>query len=448
MRASWSLLALLAVVAGALILVQRPILGLLVLILTALLVNLPIPTGSAVDLNPTALLIPALFVFWLLSMMLKGKLTFVRSRTITPLLLFLLMGIASLLIGNVTWDPFVPRPSNFLLVQLAQLAIFFFSVAAYVLVANFVHDEKWLIFFTATFLVIGGFMATIQFFPVARAAGIRISTAALTRAPFWSLLLAIAGGQLVFNRKLARWKQLLLIPVIAGILYYSFFLNREVISFWVGIVAVIGTLGWLRFPRLRWIVFLVFLALLLAGVLFPAVYQFAGGDAEWQLSGVSRIDLNRRVLEVSMRNPITGLGPAAYRLYASVQPLVWRGGAGIWIGAVVSSHNNYMDIFSFFGIVGLLLFVWFIVELALLGLRLRRSFSGGFGSGYINGMLAALASMIVIMFLADWFLPFVYNVGYAGFQASILVWMFLGGLVALEQIDINGLEHSTQITDG
>ncbi|NMC78657.1 MAG: hypothetical protein GYA59_04775 [Chloroflexi bacterium] len=35
------------------------------------------------------------------------------------------------------------------------------------------------------------------------------------------------------------------------------------------------------------------------------------------------------------------------------------------------------------------------------------------------------------MMLADWMLPFVYNIGFPGFQASLLVWLFLGGLVAM-----------------
>ena len=38
------------------------------------------------------------------------------------------------------------------------------------------------------------------------------------------------------------------------------------------------------------------------------------------------------------------------------------------------------------------------------------------------------------MLLADWILPFVYNIGFPGFQASVLVWLFLGGLVALENM--------------
>jgi hypothetical protein len=36
--------------------------------------------------------------------------------------------------------------------------------------------------------------------------------------------------------------------------------------------------------------------------------------------------------------------------------------------------------------------------------------------------------------LGDWVLPFVYNVGFGGFRASVLGWLFMGGLVALEQM--------------
>ena len=38
------------------------------------------------------------------------------------------------------------------------------------------------------------------------------------------------------------------------------------------------------------------------------------------------------------------------------------------------------------------------------------------------------------MLFADWILPHVYNIGFPGFQASVLIWLFLGGLVSLEQM--------------
>ena len=46
---------------------------------------------------------------------------------------------------------------------------------------------------------------------------------------------------------------------------------------------------------------------------------------------------------------------------------------------------------------------------------------------------------------ADWALPFVYNSGFPGFQASVLLWLFLGGLVAL---DVRTQGEDTDNKDG
>ncbi len=65
-------------------------------------------------------------------------------------------------------------------------------------------------------------------------------------------------------------------------------------------------------------------------------------------------------------------------------------------------------------------------------MALRKRYQGNFAEGYVNSMLAAGAAALVIMLLADWILPFVYNIGFEGFQASILLWIFLGGLTVLD----------------
>jgi hypothetical protein len=36
--------------------------------------------------------------------------------------------------------------------------------------------------------------------------------------------------------------------------------------------------------------------------------------------------------------------------------------------------------------------------------------------------------------MGDWVIPFVYNIGMAGFRASVLAWLFMGGLVVIEQL--------------
>ncbi len=120
---------------------------------------------------------------------------------------------------------------------------------------------------------------------------------------------------------------------------------------------------------------------------------------------------------------------AAYRPMALSNSPVCN---ALWWEPRISSHNNYVDLFAHFGIVGLAIFIWFAIEVARLGLKLHARFTSGFAAGYVNAMLAAGASSLVIMLLADWILPFVYNIGFGGFQASVLMWLFMGGLVTLD----------------
>lgn len=425
-------LGLLAAGIGGGILLTQPVLGLPAVVLAALIVPVEIGTGTDVQLNVASLLVPTLLVVWLLNMVHRRQVRIVPSPVNAPLALFLAANLFSLLIGRATWDPLVPVSNNFLLVQLAQWAIFAFSAGAFWLAGNMIKDEATLQRLTWTFLGVGGALALAAAVIGAGTLVIgKLATVALIRAPFWVLLAALAGGQLLFNRRLSWVSRLFLIAVLAATLVCTFIQQQEGLSNWGGVAAVLGTLVWLRFPRLRWPVAMLVILLLMLGVLFPAVYQFAGGDKEWTLSGESRLILTRRVLEVTMRNPVTGLGPAAYRPYASLQPLVVARGR-LWVGAVVSSHNNYVDLFSHGGLVGLALFGWFVWAVARLGLGLRRRYAVGFAAGYTNAVLAAGVGALVIMALADWILPFVYNIGFPGFQASVLVWLFMGGLLSLQ----------------
>ena len=81
------------------------------------------------------------------------------------------------------------------------------------------------------------------------------------------------------------------------------------------------------------------------------------------------------------------------------------------------------------------LFFWFAIELGLLGWQLSSRYRTGFVGGYVGGLTAAWVGSLVIMLLADWIFPFVYNIGFRGFQASVMVWLFLGGLVAIDYMD-------------
>jgi len=416
---------------GALLLLRYPVLGFPVLILAALAGKMEFSTGTEVNLNPASLLVPALIGIWVFNMLQRHEIRLTSSRTTRPLVLFLLASVMSLLISNALWDPNVPKSDRFIVVQMAQVALFVFSAGIFWLMGDRIKNPVWLQRITISYLVIAGGLAIIRILPGGGYVTDAVTTFALDRAPFWLLLASLAGGQLLFNSKLSNVWRLFLVGAIAASLHFSFVLQQERSSYWVGVGIALGVLGWLRFPRLRWMAAVALIALLASGKLVSLVYEFAGGDDKWTESGASRGVLIGRVLELSMRNPITGIGPAAYRPYGFTRPLFYAG--AFWIEPRLNSHNNYVDLFSQLGIIGLLLFFWFMGELLWLGLRLRKYFKDDFASGYVNGMVGMWAGVMAIMALADWILPFVYNIGFQGFQASVLVWMFLGGLLSLEE---------------
>lgn len=428
---------------GFLVLLQHPYLSPFAIVVAALTIRSELGTGSEVTLNAATMLVPVSLAVWLIDIVRQGQHRLLASRVNLPLLLFLAAGLVSLLVGSATWDPAVPRSSQFLIVQLAQWAIFVFSGLAFWLTAHLMTEVAWLHRLTFFYIALAGGLAILRVVPASADAVLNYATFAVERAPFWMLLTSVAGGQVLFNKGLSngwRWFQ---IGVLVAAFAYALVFHRATASNWVGVVAVLGVLFWLRWSRLRWPVILLLTALGVTGVLSSAIYDFAGGDDEWVESGGSRLLLIERVIKVTMRNPVTGLGPAAYRPYTAMEPLMYY--RAYWVAPQINSHNNWVDLFSQVGLLGLGVFVWFAIEVTALGFRLRRRYPEGFAAGYVNAMLATWAGSLVMMLFADWILPFVYNIGFSGFQASVLVWLFLGGLVALEHAEGT---HGSGAADG
>ncbi|NLG28452.1 MAG: hypothetical protein GX557_11115 [Chloroflexi bacterium] len=419
-----------AALAGATVWLRDPALGPYLILAAALALNVSVGTGTSVELNAGMLLVPVAVVIWLAHGLLHRSLQFVRSRVTLPMLLFLVAALFSLWTGQVLWDPRVPRPSNLIYVQVGQWAIFAVAAGAVLLVGHTMRSEGALRRLTLFYIGLAGALALANYVPVLNTLVRRYATAALMRSPFWMLLAALAGGQLLFNRDLPIGWRVACMAALAAVLVYALRDQAESASTWVSIAAVAAVLAWYRFKRLRWLAIALLLLLLVTGVLTRALFEFAGGEEEWITSGGSRLTLIGRVVEVTMRNPITGLGPAAYRFYAAMKPLSY--GKAFWVHPAVNSHNNYVDLFAHTGLLGLGLFLWWMVECAVLAQRLRRTVRTAFASAFVHSMLAAWVGAMVLMLLADWMLPHVYNIGFPGFQAAIPFWLFLGGLLALK----------------
>jgi len=405
--------------ASALAFLRWPPLGLATLIVASLVVPFAVGTGTQTSLNATVLLLPLLLGLWVLEMMRRKELRLLPSRPIPPLLALCGVAVLAFAAGNLPWFLFAQTAP--LRAQLGGLAVFLLSAGAFLLVAHQVRDLRWLQAFTWLFLALGGFYMVGPLAPeVGRFTG-RLFQRGATGSLFWTWLVALAFSQAAFNRRLHPAWRLALGGLTLATLWLGW-QNRDWASGWLPpLVAVIVTL-WAGAPRLGF-------PMALAGGAAAALNSqkiinivMTGQEYSW----LTRLEAWRIVLEIARVNPLLGLGPANYYHYTPLYPILgWH--------VQFNSHNQYVDLIAQTGLLGLACFLWFAWEAGRLGWRLRARVTEGFARAYVYGALGGLVGTLAAGMLADWVLPFVYNIGLAGFRASVLGWLFLGGLVALEQ---------------
>jgi hypothetical protein len=421
-RASQRHLALLVGAGMALVFLRWPPLGLATLIAASLIVPFAIGTGTQTSLNVTVLLLPLLIGLWLFDMVAhQRQVRLLPSRPAWPLLALVLVATLAFISGQLPWLAFAQTAP--LRAQAGGLAVFLLSAGAFLLVAHQVRDLRWLQRLTWLFLALGGLHVAARLLPSPGRFVLRLFPPGATGGLFWTWLVALAFSQAAFNRRLhLRWR-LALGGLVLATFYANLFQAQSWASGWLPpLVAVLATL-WAGAPRLG------LLTTLAAGVLAARntqeVINLIMINEEYSL--VTRLEAWRILAEILKVNPILGLGPANYYWYTSLYPLL-----GWYVK--FNSHNQYVDIIAQTGLLGLACFLWFAWEVGRLGWRLRARVPAGFAQAYVYGALGGLAGTLAAGMLADWVLPFVYNVGLDGFRASVLGWLFLGGLVSLEQI--------------
>jgi hypothetical protein len=407
-------------VVGLLVLLRWPSLGLVILLYANMGLAVEISTGSASSLNISVLMVAGLIVMWLIeSVALHRRIQFVESRTVLPLIAFIVSAVISFVAGQLPWFFFIDNAP--LSSQFAGLIIFILSAGAFLLVAHQITDIRWLqamvwLFLGMSAVFISGrlFLSSwgriiLPFFPQGIAGSL-----------FWVWLVALTGSQAMFNNKLRPVIRLGLLALLIATMYVAAIKTNDWKSGWVPPLVVLAILIYLRFPKS--------LPFMVIGGLFVFQDFFQGLITADQYSYDTRVEAWRIVLfEIVKVSPIVGLGPANYRFYTPLFPILgWQ--------VQFNSHNNYVDLLAQTGVLGTGMFIWWAVTLGWLAWKLKDRVPQGFPRAYVLGGLAGLAATLFSGMLGDWVLPFVYNVGLKGFRQSVLAWLFLGGIVAIEQI--------------
>ena len=404
-------------------LLRSPQLALAVLVAASLLVPSELGTGTRSSVNASLLVAPIVIGAWLILVVSRREhFSFVHSRTTVPLLAFMAVTALSLIVGQFPWFPVAGAP---MAAQLAGLAMFLLSGGVFLVAAHVLRDMRWLRIVTWVFFLAAGVHIVAAVVPGLGATVSRVLPAGATGSMFWTWLLALGSAQVAFNRDLKPVSRVAIGILVVAAVLICLLQKRDWLSGWMpGLVAII-VMAVLRRPLAGFM-----------GAILATILAVVNGDqvlegivtSENRYSLLTRVEAFRRLVPILKADPVLGLGPANYYHYTRLNPIMgWH--------VKFNSHNNYLDILAQTGILGLGCFIWFALELCRTGWRLRYRPSGSFEQAYVYGALGGLAGTLVAAAFGDWLIPFVYNVGVEGFRASILAWIFLGGLVAVDQTE-------------
>ncbi len=400
---------------GLLVLMRWPALGIMAIFIGGFFTQYVGPGGF----NLALIAIMAVLAAWFIKMIIvERQIQFVRSRAMRPLFFFIIVSLLSFGLGQLPWYSFAGNaPTD---AQFGGLVIFLLSAGTFLAVANLIKEQKWLERITWLFLGLGGLFIAAQFMGATGGYITRYYHIDLVSGSmFWTWLVAIAFSQALINNRLHVGWRLLLGVLAAATLYIAYFTNSGWKSGYLPALFAVGTIVMLRYWRVA--------RFSLIFTVIPIWYLANQAIASDQYSWSTRIEAWLIVSEIAKISPILGLGFANYYWYTPFFPI-----RGYFIS--FNSHSQYVDLFAQTGILGIIGFLWFFFEVGRVGLDLRKRAAEGFPIAYVYGAIGGLVATLVAASLVDWVLPFVYNIGLKGFRASIIPWIFLGGLISIEQI--------------
>lgn len=426
----FQLVAAIVAIAGVVILSRQPALGLVAVMVAAISLPFDFGTGTQTSVPVAMVLVAGLTGLWVFKMLERRRFTWIPSSANTPLVWFLVSATISLIAGNLAWNYYAKTAP--LTAQIGGWAIFFFSGMLFLLAANQIQDESWLKLLVGIMIVAGLISYIDRVVPALSPLTSRLifqrqvdywtQTGLASQSLYWLWAVVMAAGQAVGNRELKPPVRVVLLGLALAILGQAWILARDWTSGWLPLVVGLLVILYMR-TGWRGVVLSAVAAVLILSA-NPDLIATRFDKKSYSID--TRAEAKDIMLDsVIPLSPVLGLGPANYYFYTPLFPI-----RGYYVR--FNSHNQYIDILAQTGIVGLVMFGWFFLAVGFILWRMRNRSGRGFANGYVLGCIAGLIGTLVAGGLADWIIPFTYNIGMLGFRASLLPWLFLGGAVALE----------------
>jgi O-antigen ligase len=383
------------------------------------LVGVTIPwslgTGTQSQLVAAFLFSAFLLGAWLTRALLRRDLHIPNSPIVVPTVCLACVWLLALVVSDVVQDPTVRFPSTWTLIQLGGLSVVVVPCGVLLLALHAGMNTRWIRWATWSFIGVGVVGVAFFYLTPGRGTG-PLQTGGL----FTMWIVALAYGQALFNDKLAPWVRAALVLLSGAWIVKALVLETWWFSGWLPSLVVLAALTLFRSRR-------AFVALLgpvgLAVIVnWQTVYDVVWGTTV-RKGDLNRFDIWSQTLDLVKHYPILGTGPAGYAAYFM----------NLYAGSSfsMSTHNNYFDVLAETGVVGCLVFAWFLIALLCIGWRACRNWRSGFLGGYAHAGMAGLIGVSVAMFQGDWLIPFVYNQTIVGYRYTIHSWVFFGFLASL-----------------
>jgi hypothetical protein len=213
-----------------------PSLGLIIASLAGMVISFLSPNG----LNVTMILVALLLGLWILDMMARQRqLQLAPSRTLWPILSFLIVAAISFGYGQLPWLSFALHAP--LGAQLGGLSIIVLSAGTFLLAANQIQDLRWLSRLTWAFLAMGTLSVFIR--SVLPAFGLSTRDLFLPLGTvFYIWLIAMAFSQAILNGDLQPGWRLALGGLVLVTLFVLFILKFSDKSWWLSSFVCIGAI--------------------------------------------------------------------------------------------------------------------------------------------------------------------------------------------------------------
>lgn len=390
------------------------------ILFASLFVPLTLSTGSQSPLVSSLLLTAPFGGLWLLRLAFgretvgatHGTPTWPRTAATVPLLGFMAVSVLSFFWGEIWRDPRIP-PWFLFRARLGGLGVMLLSPLAFWLAAAHLRHPRQVdrlvgMFFLAGSLGAVEILAGRPLFPFLNTRGL------------FSLWLVSFGTAFLLFRPMSVWLRAGLLGTLGIWGWRVLIPGISWISGWLPPLAALLVVAWLRSRRLF---FLFLLLLLIAGALYWGPLRYWVFEYNYAESVVTRFEAWRLNWQVTRDHLLFGTGPAGYAAYYMTY----------YPDRAMATHNNYLDVLSQTGVVGLVFFLWFLVVLGREIYRIWRwaRVADHQGRSLAAGLIGGFTGVLLAMGLGDWFLPFPYTQTIAGYQYTVWGWIFAGAALAM-----------------